>query len=205
MTQIFPIIIEGNGNTGGTVVEEEGESDKTDITFYYYPGQKGKGKNFITKIETKTLLKGKYSPLGFLSITAQKGKIEFPIILDDALYFLLNETKFKIKGVPIIAYIDPFGVSANMGNEGKTRGFSILGGGATLYKNGDMSFGGGIGFGGGEIYPAAVVGMKIWVLVEDPNGTEIELLTVMQPPKMGAAEEIPAGEKAKGAGILNNK
>ncbi len=202
MMQIFPIIIEEN--TGETV-KEEGDSGKTDIIFYYYPGQKGKGKNFFTKVETKTLLKGKYSPLGFLSITAQKGKLEFPFLLDDALKFLLNDAKFKMKGVPIVAYIDPFGVSANMGNEGRSRGFSILGGGATLQKNGDMSFGGGIGWGGGEIFPSAIVGMKIWVLVEDPSAAEIELLTTMQPTKIGVAEietSIPA--KAKGAGVVNN-
>lgn len=202
MMQIFPIIAEGNI---GETVEEEGDSDDTDITFYYYPGAKGKGKNFITKIETKTLLKGKYSPLGFLSITAQKGKIEFPVVLNDALHFLLNETRFKQKGIPVVAYIDPFGVSANLGNEGKSRGFSVLGGGATLQKNGDMSFGGGIGWGGGEIFPAAVVGMKIWVLIEDPNGTEIELLSIVQPTKIGVAEmETSTPAKAKGSGVVNN-
>lgn len=202
MMQIFPIAIEGNA---GEIVEEEGDSDKTDIVFYYYPDCKGKGKNFITKIETKTFLRGKYYPLGFLSITAQKGKLEFPFLLDDALKFILNDAKFKMKGIPIIAFIDPFGVSANMGNEGKSRGFSILGGGATLHKNGDMSFGGGIGFGGGEIFPSAVVGMKIWVLIENPDGTEIELQAIMQPPKIGFAEDlIPAGQKAKGAGVINN-
>jgi hypothetical protein len=216
MTQIFPQAIDFleykykmENYERSYVIEDEGRSGKTNIVFYYYPGRypvNDSENRQPDKIETRTALpKAKYSPIGFLSLTALKGQVEFPILLNDAVAFMFN-AKFN----PVIAnlqkvvlYIDPFGVSVNLGNEGRARSFSILGGGATLHKNGDMSFGGGIGTGSGEVYPAAVIGMKFWVLIEDEAGKEVELPTTMKPLKVPVAEEAPVAPKAKAVDVVN--
>lgn len=179
------------------VVKADGESDDTEVVAVYYPEKKGS--NTPSGIVITTVLQGRYVALGFLSVTADNGDAEYPVLISDAVRYVFD-MKFNLTaGKPVILYVDPQGINVNLGNKGRTRSFSILGGGATLSKSGDMSFGGGIGVGGGEIYPVASLGIKAWILQEDSAGTAVRIVGGLRQPEVAPLALTP-GEKAKGAG-----